>query len=132
IFGAMTVDHDGSLKCTTGFGHGDALHVSAFIPGYGQVAMIPHESDSSLQATMRDAGTCEILWRGSNNNGNEGPGRAVCADIDPGSPGAECWWGSGTFSATESVGAQNTGAMSTVGTPTSSTNFVISWDADLP
>jgi rhamnogalacturonan exolyase len=32
IYGEMTVDNDGTGKCSTGVGHGDALHVSDLIP----------------------------------------------------------------------------------------------------
>jgi len=131
VFGASTIDHDGTRLCQTALGHGDALHASDFIverPGIE--VFMPHESQNTPGATLRDGATCEVLWQLSSTGNNEGPGRGVLADIDPDSPGAEAWIGNTLWSATGSVGATATAAMTVVGGGPSSTNFVISWDAD--
>lgn len=124
IYGASVLDHDGTRKCSTNQGHGDALHVTDLVPSRpGLEAFMPHESGSSVAYTMFDANTCAALWQGPNNGGSEGPGRGVAADIDPNNPGSEAWVNSaGLFSAT-------TG--SNIGSNASSCNFLLWWDPDL-
>jgi rhamnogalacturonan endolyase len=124
IFGAATIDDNGTPMCSSAQGHGDALHVSDFVPSRpGLEVFMPHESTSAAAYTLRDAKTCEILVKGPNNNGQEGPGRGVAADIDPRNPGAELWVNNaGPFSATSGQPA---------GDKPSSCNFLVWWDGDL-
>jgi len=123
VYGASTIDDDGTRLCATGEGHGDSLHVSDLVPTRpGVEVFMPHEATDSAAYTMRDGATCEILWQGPNNGGSEGPGRGVAADIDPGSPGAEAWINdAGLF-----AGATGAGAGSRPG----SCNFLLWWDGD--
>jgi rhamnogalacturonan endolyase len=124
LYGAATIDDNGTRLCSTDEGHGDALHVGDFVPARpGLEVFMPHEYTDSEAYTMRDAKTCEILWKGPNNAGVEGPGRAVAADIDPRNPGAEAWVNNaGLFSAQSGQ---------VVGDRPSSCNFVLWWDGDL-
>lgn len=122
IYGAMTIDHDGTGKCSTGFGHGDALHVSDFIPTReGLEAFIPHESTGQPAYDIHDPNSCEVLLRGPINF-QEGPGRGVAADISPSEPGAEVW-ASGSLLLSATTGLA-------VNAAPGSTNFLIYWDAD--
>jgi rhamnogalacturonan endolyase len=124
IYGASTIDDDGTRQCSTGQSHGDSLHVSDFVPSRpGIEVFMPHEPGGSFAYTMRDGATCDVLWQGPNNGGAEGPGRGVAADIDPDSPGAEAWINSGNLLA----GATGQNA----GTRPAQCNFVIWWDGDL-
>ena len=82
---------------------------------------MPHESGSSLQYTMRDAATCEIIYQGAANGGSEGPGRGVAGDVSPDSPGAEAWTNS-------SNALNNSGG--NAGSRPPSTNFLVWWDGD--
>jgi rhamnogalacturonan endolyase len=124
IYGASTIDDDGTRLCSSGQSHGDALHVSDFVPTRpGIEVFMPHEPGSSFAYTMRDGATCDLLWQGANNGGAEGPGRGVAADIDPNSPGAEAWINSGNLLA----GATGQSA----GARPGSCNFVIWWDGDV-
>jgi rhamnogalacturonan endolyase len=120
IYGAMTIDHDGRGMCSTGFGHGDALHVSDLVPSRpGLEVFMPHEDTSQPSYDLHDAKTCQVLVRGP-VTGND-TGRGIAADVVANRPGAELW-ASGT-SLLSSDGS-NAGA-----TP-QSTNFLVYWDAD--
>ncbi|WP_222912922.1 rhamnogalacturonan lyase [Natrinema sp. SYSU A 869] len=90
VYGACVIDHDGTGLYSTGWNHGDALHVGDFDPSRdGLEVFMPHEW-GPYGATFRDAGTGELLW------GKEGEGdigRGLIADIDPNYDGAEAWAG---------------------------------------
>jgi hypothetical protein len=122
IYGAMTVDHDGSGKCNTGLNHGDALHVSDFIPSRpGLEVFMPHEYSGRPTFSLRDAGTCDVIQQGPNSDSDIG--RGVAADVIPGNGGAEMWASGGVpFMSAESGQTIN-------GSP-NSINFLIWWDAD--
>ncbi|MFC0560898.1 rhamnogalacturonan lyase family protein [Halalkalibacter alkalisediminis] len=129
IYGAMVVDHDGTGLYSTGWGHGDANHVSNLNPNrHGLEIFQPHEDrNSPVGYSLRDAETGELLW--GEFTGTD-VGRAVAADIDPRYDGAELWasdgWdgsgGSGLFSVT--------GEKITDKTP-KSMNHAIWWTGDL-
>ncbi|MCM1044620.1 MAG: Ig-like domain-containing protein [Candidatus Gastranaerophilales bacterium] len=148
IYGSLTVDHDGTVKYSTGLGHGDAMHVSDWIPqNPGLEIMDVHEhDDATYHVEVHDAETGEILmgyWTGRDT------GRGVAADIDPTSVGAEWWsiasptwtpegdedepaWNSTrgiVYAASSGVGVSNLVALSHDKTPAA--NFSIFWDGDL-
>jgi hypothetical protein len=119
IYGAMAVDHDGKGKCSTGNGHGDALHVGDFVPSRpGLEAFMPNEDGEHPAYYVRDANTCEIVFAGP-TNGND-TGRAV---VSPDNPGGEVW-------AAGAPGLLDAASGDVVGAMPSSTNFVIWWDGD--
>lgn len=122
IYGAMTVDHDGQGKCSTGFNHGDALHVSDLVPSRaGLEVFMPNEDGSRPAYYVRDAGNCEIVFQGPMNG--EDTGRAAAADVMPDNPGAEVWASGGTGLLDAASGAQR-------GAAPPSINFLIWWDGD--
>jgi hypothetical protein len=122
MYGAMAIDHDGAGLCSTGYNHGDALHVGDFIPSHpGIEVFMPNEDGSHPAYHVRDGGTCEILNQGP-TNGND-TGRAVAGDVDPDNPGAEMW-ASGGIALTSATSNQN------LGSAPSAINFLIWWDAD--
>jgi hypothetical protein len=87
----MAIDHDGKGKCSTGYDHGDALHVGDFIPSRpGVEAFMPNEDGLHPTYHIRDPGTCAIITEGPTVSGQD-TGRAVAADISPANPGAEMW-----------------------------------------
>ena len=48
IYGALTIDHDGTVKYSTGLGHGDAMHVSDWVSwNDGLEVMAVHEHDNA-------------------------------------------------------------------------------------
>ena len=122
LYGAMAIDNDGKGLCSTGYNHGDALHVGDFVPSHpGIEVFMPNEDGDHPAYHIRDGATCEVLNEGP-VNGND-TGRAVADDVDPENPGAEMW-ASGGISLTSATNNQNLG-----GAP-SSINFLIWWDAD--
>lgn len=118
ITGSTTINSAGTLRCTTGLGHGDALHVSEFIPGKGISVFMPHEGDGGYD--LHDGSTCAIIAKAA---GTEDNGRGVADDISASTAGAEFW--SSKFSQLFSA---STGA--SVGNKPGPTNFLIYWDAD--
>jgi len=124
IYGSMVVDDNGKGLFSTGFRHGDVIHVGKFDPTHpGILVFGAHEIETDIEGpgvTVYDAKTGETLFKGSIN---KDVGRGVAGDIYPANPGAEMWWsGSG--------GLYNMkGEM--IGESPSSTNFLIWWDGDL-
>jgi hypothetical protein len=123
IYGEMTVDNDGTGKCSTGVGHGDALHVSDFVPSRpGLEAFMPAEDTSKPYYTLRDPNDCSILQQSTQSGADVG--RGVAGDISPGNPGAEFWASSGVGLTSATTGQLLGGAQP------NSINFLIWWDAD--
>jgi hypothetical protein len=122
IYGAMTVDHDGTGLCTTNLNHGDALHATDLLPDRpGVEVFMPHENKSRPEWSLRDGRTCEIIRQGTTTDADVG--RGVADDIDPNNPGAEMWASSGVPLLSAATGQQlanNPGPI----------NFLIWWDAD--
>lgn len=118
ITGSTTINSNGTFRCVTGLGHGDALHVSEHVPGKGISVFMPHEGDGGYD--LHDGSTCAILAKAAGSADN---GRGVAADISPSNPGAEFW--SSKFSPLFSA---SSGA--SVGNKPGPTNFLIFWDAD--
>jgi rhamnogalacturonan endolyase len=124
IYGSMVVDDNGKGLFSTGFRHGDAIHVGRFIPDRPGLQVFGiHEIEEKTTGpgvTVYDAGTGEVLFKGSMN---KDVGRGVAADVDPSNPGAEMWWaGSGGL-------FNMTGER--IGDMPPSINFLIWWDGDL-
>jgi hypothetical protein len=125
IYGAATIDDNGALRYSTGFGHGDALHVGDFVPSRaGKEVWTIHESGSQPGADLHDASSGQVVFQRPNNGGSEGPGRAVAADIYAGNAGAE-FWGSGT-----NMGNLYNASGGSVGRNPSSANHLAWWDGD--
>lgn len=131
IMGSTTIDHDGRLLCSTGFGHGDAIHVGKFIPGRpGYQIYMPHEeSGCKYGDDLHDAATGEILYRGYTEKDN---GRGMAGDyiyqFDAATgldkyPGWEMW--SGAMSS-----PMNAITLEQIGKKPD-TNFRIYWNGDL-
>jgi hypothetical protein len=119
ITGSTTIGSDGTLRCTTGNGHGDALHVGELIPGKGISVFTVLEGSGGYD--VHNANTCSFYV---NVTGGSDNGRGVADDISPTSPGAEMW--SSTASGMQSC----TDGKSVSSTKPASTNFLIYWDAD--
>ncbi|MEU4744197.1 rhamnogalacturonan lyase [Actinosynnema sp. NPDC023658] len=125
IYGAMTVDDNGAGLYTTRLGHGDALHVSDFVPGRAGLEVFDIHEGGTTGFELHDARTGAIIFSKPNNTGGEGPGRGVAADIYAGNAGAEFWATGGGAPANLLNASGNS-----VGRVPSSANFVIWWDGD--
>jgi rhamnogalacturonan endolyase len=123
IFGAMCVDDDGKGMYTTGFRHGDALHVSDLDPDLpGLEVFGVHEIEEGTKgpgAALFSAATGKVLFTASEN---EDVGRGVADNIDSTWQGAQMWW-SGCSNLYDIKGK-------VIGKAPKSTNFLIYWDAD--
>ena len=120
IYGASVINSDGTARCSTDLGHGDALHVTDLIPTRpGLEVFMAHEDGTKPSWDVHDASTCEVLRKGPVTG--KDTGRGVAADVEPSNGGAEVWTGAGLLSAT-------TGA--SVASQPASVNFLVWWDAD--
>lgn len=124
IYGSMVVDDNGKGLFSTGFRHGDALHVGDLDPsrpGLEVFGIHENETDASGPgAALFSARTGEVYWRGAEG---KDVGRGVSEDIDPDHFGSEMWF-SGSNGLLDMNGK-------VIGESPSSTNFVIWWDGGL-
>lgn len=116
--GALTIGSDGTFRCATGRGHGDAQHVGELIIGRGITVFTVYEGSGGY--SVHNGNTCEIYAQAQGGDDN---GRGVADDIFAGSPGAEFW-------SSTSNGLMSCADGSNVGNEPGPTNFVIYWDAD--
>jgi rhamnogalacturonan endolyase len=134
IYGAMVIDDNGKPLYSTGWGHGDALHVSDLVPeNPGQEVFSIQERFDKEGMNLRDARTGKPIFTvpsvaaaTSGGDAGEGPGRGVAFNIDPRHSGAEFW----------AAGAGMTGLYNAKGERISdrrprSVNFAVWWDGDL-
>ena len=136
-YGAMCVDHDGRGLYNTGFGHGDAMHLTAFDPTTTQLQVWDCHENRRDGSDFRDAATGKVIFQIPSTSD---VGRCMAADIDPTSPGVEMW-------STDSHGVRNIKGEVVIGVRDSddpqhnnqvtmngrwlSVNFGIWWDGDL-
>ncbi|TKB96262.1 rhamnogalacturonan lyase [Pedobacter cryophilus] len=123
IFGAMVVDDNGKGLFTTGFRHGDAIHVSDLDPETpGQEVFGVHEIEEGTTGpgvVLYAAADGKVLFKAQDNTD---VGRGVAANIDTTRVGAQMWWsgGNGLY---DIKGNR-------IGDAPRSTNFLIYWDGD--
>lgn len=120
IYGSCAVNNDGSLLYATGYGHGDAIHLSDLIPSRpGLEVFEVHEGETGWD--LHDAATGEIIysWKGGGDNG-----RGVAADIEGTNYGFEFWSASDG-----SLRSCTSGQV--IGPSGASQNFRAYWDGDL-
>ena len=121
IYGSATIDHDGRLYSRTGYGHGDAMHVSRMFPDdndfYGW--FVHEDKGSAYGYELRNLRTNNVVF--GKKTGTD-VGRGFAADVDPNNPGFEfCSAADGYYynKAGQQVGSR------------SSANFRLYWDGDL-
>jgi hypothetical protein len=117
--GSLTIGSDGTFRCATGHGHGDAQHVGVLVPGQGISVFTVYEGAGGF--SVHNGNTCQpyaLELAGGDN------GRGVAADVDPSNPGAEFW------SATKPNLRSCDDGSTVSGTKPQSQNFLIYWDAD--
>lgn len=94
VYGAITIDHDGSGLNNSRLGHGDALHLGKFRTDLDGLQIWSCFESGKTNAALRDAKTGTVIW--AEVGDSEGDcGRAMVADIDPNAPGCEMWWAGG-------------------------------------
>ncbi len=121
IWGASAIDHDGKLLYATGYGHGDAMHVSDLDPTNPGLEVFTVHEASPYGSDVHDAATGKILYSATADGDT---GRGIAADIDGQSEGFEYWDAKNRNPRSAVTGK-------TVNSTTPSMNFRMYWDGDL-
>lgn len=123
IWGSAAVDNDGELLYATGYGHGDAIHLSDLLPDRPglEVFQVHEESTGGYGWDLHDAATGEIIYSATSGGDN---GRGLAADIDKDNRGFEFW-----SSAKDGLHRASDGKAITTKQP--SINFRAYWNGDL-
>jgi rhamnogalacturonan endolyase len=136
VYGAAVIDDDGKGLYSTGWGHGDALHVSDLVPSNPGLEIFDIQERFGDQGmSLRDARTGKPIFTipsvkaaDSGDDRGEGPGRGVSFNVDPRFPGSESWAAGAGMNGMYDA----TGKKFLEGRPAGlSTNFAIWWDGDL-
>ena len=121
VWGSAVCDNDGHVLYSTGYGHGDAMHVSDFdLSNPGLEVYEVHEG-SPYGWDLHCAATGKILHSAT---ASDDTGRGCAADIDKSNAGGEMW-----CSADRGPRSATTGQ--TVSSKSCSVNFRMYWDGDL-
>jgi autotransporter-associated beta strand protein len=120
VWGSMVVDNTGQGLFSTGFGHGDALHVGDLDPyRKGTEIFKCLEESPHWGTTLFDGKTGEILIH---HVTTDDCGRCMAGNVSNEFKGKELWGGNKMFSAT---------TRKQVGNGSVAENFRIYWDGDL-
>lgn len=124
IYGACAIDDDGKGLYSTGWGHGDAMHLSDMDPDRpGLEVFSIHENPKHTNGvSFYEAKTGKIIW----GKRSADVGRGLAADIDPRYKGYEMWaFGEGLS------GLWNAKGETISSRSPRSCNFAVWWDDDL-
>lgn len=121
VFGAASLNHDGTLRYRTGLGHGDAGHLGDLDPDIPGLEFFGVQEHTTAKCTDdlrdKDGKFLHCSPQGGNDNG-----RGIAADIDSTHRGYEFWSAKG--------GGLHTIKGEVLGTPALSQNFRIYFDGD--
>lgn len=120
ITGQTTINSDGTIRCQSGFGHGDAIDATELIPGKGITVFSIHEGQGGSDA--HDGSTCKPYYENTEPGVDSNRGRAEYVGAGN-ENGASCYCGS--CASHQQLCADGTATGLSPGT-----NFVIYWDAD--
>ena len=125
VFGAAALNSDGTLRYRTGFGHGDAMHLSDMDPDHPGLELydVHEEKQNKYSEEFRDKDG-KVIWGTTQTEaGNVDNGRGMAADIDSTNRGFEMW--SGTSGGIRTVKGER------LNSTKPSVNFRIYFDGDL-
>lgn len=120
-YGSMAVDDNGKGLYSTGFGHGDAMHVTSFFPLSDRLQVWDCHENKRDGSEFRDAATGKVIFQLPDNTD---VGRCMAADIDPTNPGLEMW-------SSSSGGIRNIRGEVTDSLAHIPINMAVWWDGDL-
>ena len=118
ITGATTIDSAGTFKCSSGMGHGDAMHIGELVKGKGIAVFTVHETYGGMDS--HDGATCAFYFNVTSPGTDTGRGVAEyisSSDL--------------TAATCSGMGNVNCGTGASVSTSAGS-NFLIYWNADEP
>ena len=123
IWGSATCDDDGTVLYTTGFGHGDAIHVSDLDPTRPGLEVFDVHEDKPAEGSwdVHDAATGQILHVGGGVVDN---GRGIAAQLSADHYGFY-------FSSSDDRQQRSAVTGEVESTKSTSLNFRIYWDGDL-
>ncbi len=87
-YGSCCINNDGTGLYSTGFGHGDAMHLTAFFPLDDALQVWDCHENHRDGTELRDARTGQVIYQVFSNSD---VGRCMAADIDETNPGLEMW-----------------------------------------
>ncbi len=120
-YGSCCIDNDGTGLYSTGFGHGDAMHLTAFFPLNDELQVWDCHENHHDGSDFRDARTGQVIFQ---IFANDDVGRCMAADIDPVNPGLEMW-------SSRSDGIRNVSGEVIDSFATIPVNMAVWWDGDL-
>lgn len=88
IWGAGALDDDGKLMYATGFGHGDAIHLTDIDPDRPGLEVFDVHEEAPYGWDLHDARTGEVILSNTASNDN---GRGMAADLYIDNRGLEFW-----------------------------------------
>lgn len=88
MFGSAALDDDGWLLYSTGYGHGDAIHLGDFDPNREGLEFFMVHEESPYGYHFIDAKTGEVIFSATSGGDN---GMGTMADLDLNHSGAEFW-----------------------------------------
>ena len=118
--GASAIDHNGYLLYSTGYGHGDAIHVGDIDPDRPGMEVFTVHEESPYGWDLHDAATGEIICSAEGGKDN---GRGIASDIIGANRGYE-------FSSSNDRNQRNA-ANKVVSSKSTSLNFRCYWNGDL-
>ena len=126
-YGSAALDDDGSLLYRTGLGHGDAIHLSDFLPEReGMEYFMVHE-EKPYGYDLRDAKTGELLLH---QTASSDTGRGLAAHFDSSSPHSQFLYSAaaGMYDCLDGSEIASTWA---IGSSGAGINCRVYWDGDL-
>jgi rhamnogalacturonan endolyase len=118
ITGATTIDSAGTFKCSSGMGHGDAMHVGELVKGKGISVFTVHETYGGMDC--HDGATCSFYFNITSPGTDTG--RGVAEYVSASDLTAATCSGMGNVNcATGAAVSTNAGS-----------DFLIYWNADEP
>ena len=121
LYGSGAVDNDGSLLYATGYGHGDAIHVSDFAPDRSGLEVFQVHEESPYGWDLHDAATGKILYSSTGGSDN---GRGIAGCFLSNARG-------GQMASSNDRQLRSCVNNSVLSTKSTSVNFRIYWDGSL-
>ncbi len=118
LFGALCLDDNGTVLWNTNKGHGDAMHLSDFLPDNAGLELWVCHEVSPYGATLIDCDNGATIFH---YDASKDTGRCAAANVWSGNPGGEFWFNNGVYDGTGSSLSMNCPAV----------NFFTYWDGDL-